>query len=337
MSKAVTVLTHTHNHSRKTTILKLGYIFKSMLSKNKMKLETQEQHFHRERSLRKFFTGLCLLVIVCFLVLWSFTSNEWKKHPPPSFLSVHFAGLYTNSTSPSVLSSEESSSFYSELEINFDDYSRLQQAVYWAGPDREITNMSMTTSPGHTKFIIQDLKESYQIGEELYVMVHAKDFDNKSKCYGGDFFQAKLFWSKTKASVFGEVVDLLNGSYSVRFLLPWVGEAQVAVRLIHSSEAVQVLKHHRDTDSDRVFFNGYYEGPGPNKTRLSETVKCNVKWDKNGLEHMGTGDCCCEYNDPGTGESWRCQRPKSLPCSALVYHSMGGYRNHLTKTEKMFM
>ncbi|XP_067222366.1 NXPE family member 3-like isoform X2 [Chanodichthys erythropterus] len=275
--------------------------------------------------------------MVCFLVLWSYTGNELKKHPPPSFLYEHLAGFYTNSTSPSVLSSEESSSFYSELGINLDDYSRLQQAVYWAGPNRKITNMSMTTSPDHTKFIIQDLKESYQIGEELYVIVHAKDFDNKSKCYGGDFFQAKLFWSKTKASVFGEVMDLLNGSYSVRFLLPWVGEARVAVRLIHSSEAVQVLKHHRDTDSDRVFFYGYYEGPGPNKTRLSETVKCNVKWDKNGLEHMGTGDCCCEYNDPRTGETWRCQRPKSLPCSALVYHSMGGYRNRLTNMEKMFM
>ncbi|XP_051717207.1 NXPE family member 3-like [Ctenopharyngodon idella] len=320
-------------HSPATT----GYELQAASENWKMLPSEDKFQVHRERSrLRKFFIGLYLLAIVAFLVLWYFTDNDWKKHPPPSFLSVHFGGLYTNSTSPSVLSSEEASLFYSELGINL-NYSRLQQAVYWAGPDREIANMSMTTSPGHTKFIIQDLKESYQIGEELYVMVHAKDFGNKSKRYGGDFFQAKLFWYKTKASVFGEVVDLLNGSYSVRFLLPWVGEAQVAVRLIHSSEAVQVLKHHRDTDSDRVFFIGYYEGPGPNKTRLNETVKCNVKWDKNGLEHMGTGDCCCEYNDPGTGESWRCQRPKSLPCSALVYHSMGGYRNHLTKTEKMFM
>ncbi|XP_056127987.1 NXPE family member 3-like [Rhinichthys klamathensis goyatoka] len=281
--------------------------------------------------------GLCLLVIMSCLVVWSYTGNERKKHPPPSFLSLHFPGIYTNSTSPSVLSSEESSSFYLEKGINLEDYSRLQQDVYWAGPDRAITNVSMSTSPGHTKFIIQNLKESYQIGEELYVTVHAKDFDNKSKLYGGDFFQAKLFWSKTKASVFGEVVDLLNGSYSVRFLLPWVGEAQVAVRLIHSSEAVQVLKHHRDTDSDRVFFKGYYEGPGPNKTRLSETVMCNVKWDNNGLERMGTEDCCCEYNDHRTGETWRCQRPKSLPCSSLVYHSMGGYRNRLTNKEKMLM
>ncbi len=58
----------------------------------------------------------------------------------------------------------------------------------------------MSTSPNHTTFTIENLKESYQIGEELFVTVHAKDFDNKAKNYGGDFFQAKLFWSKTKVS-----------------------------------------------------------------------------------------------------------------------------------------
>ncbi|XP_052472277.1 NXPE family member 3-like [Carassius gibelio] len=307
-----------------------------------MELESPNKQFHRKIScLRRFFTLLCLVVILCFLVVWTYIGNGRKKQPQPSILSQHFAGLSNspNSTSPSGFSSEESviSSFYSEFGILLDDYSRLQQAVYWDGPDRSITNVSMSTSPAHTTFIIENLKESYQTGEELFVTVHARDFDGKSKIYGGDFFQAKLFWSKTKSSVFGEVVDLHNGSYSVRFLLPWAGEAQVAVRLIHSSEAVQVLKHHRDTDSDRVYFNGYYEGPGPNKTRLSETVMCNVKWDKNGLEHMGTENCCCDYKDPHTKEIWRCQRPKSLPCSALVYHSMGGYRNRLTGKEKELM
>nr|XP_055053748.1 NXPE family member 3-like [Misgurnus anguillicaudatus] len=236
-------------------------------------------------------------------------------------------------------SESSSSSFYSEFGISSESYSSLQQTLYWAGPDRSITNVSMSTSPDHSTFIIQNLKDSYQIREELFVTIHARDFNNKPKCYGGDFFQAKLFSSKSpqKASVFGEVVDLLNGSYSVRFLLPWVGEAQVAVRLIHSSEAVQVLKHHRDTDSDRVFFNGYFEGPGPKGTRLTEIVKCNVKWDKNGLERMGTGDCCCDYKDFRTGEEWRCQRPKSLPCSARMYHSMGGYNRRVTAKEAMFM
>ncbi|XP_051966129.1 NXPE family member 3-like [Xyrauchen texanus] len=320
----------------------------NMITQNKMELETRRQHFHSERScLRLFFTGLCL-GIVCFLVVWSYMGNGKKKQSTPSILSQHFARLHNSTntiTSPAnnvlIISSEESESliksFYSELGISPDRYSSLQQVLFWAEPDRSVTPVSLSTSPAHSTFTIQDLRESYQIGEEIFVTVHARDFNNKPKHYGGDFFQAKLFLSKSKASVFGEVVDQLNGSYSVRFLLPWVGEAQVAVRLIHSSEAVQVLRRHRDTDSDRVFFKGYYEGPGPNGTRLSEVVKCNVKWDKNGLERMGTGDCCCEYKDSRTGETWRCQRPKSLPCSALIYHSMGGYINRLTKVETMLM
>ncbi|KAI7813055.1 putative NXPE family member 3-like [Triplophysa rosa] len=279
--------------------------------------------------------------MICFLVLRSQMGNEMKKQSPHSLLLQHFAKLH-NSSFPaadiSEISSKESltNAFYSEFGISSESYSSLQRALYWAGPDRSITSVSMSTSPAHSTFIIQNLKDSYQIGEELNVTIHTRDFQNKAKPYGGDFFQAKLFSSK-KDSVFGEVVDLLNGSYSVRFLLPWVGQAKVAVRLIHSSEAVQVLKHHRDTDSDRVFFNGYFEGPGLNGTRLKEIVKCNVKWDKNGLETMATEDCCCEYKDSRTGEEWRCQKPKTLPCSARVYHSMGGYINRVTAKEARFM
>ncbi len=58
----------------------------------------------------------------------------------------------------------------------------------------------MSTSPAHTSFIIENQKDSYQIGEELFVTVRSKDFDNTFKSYGGDFYQAKLFWSKTKVS-----------------------------------------------------------------------------------------------------------------------------------------
>nr|XP_055052898.1 NXPE family member 3-like isoform X2 [Misgurnus anguillicaudatus] len=299
--------------------------------------------------LRMLFIGLCFGT-AGLVVLWTYVGTKEAKHPPISFLSQHFAKLYNSrnfSTSPAdvqlEISSEDSesssSSFYSEFGISLESYSSLQQTLYWAGPDTTITNMSLSTSPDHSTFIIQNLKDSYQIGEELFVTIHARDFNNKPKRYGGDFFQAKLFSSESpkKASVFGEVVDLLDGSYSVRFFLPWVGEAQVAVRLIHSSEAVQVLKHHRDTDSDRVSFLGYFEGPGPNGTRLKETVLCNVKSDKNGLERINIGDCCCEYKDSRTGEEWRCRRPKSLPCSARVYHSIGGYINYMTAEEEMFL
>ncbi len=98
-----------------------------------------------------------------------------------------------------------------------------------------------------------------------------------------------------KASVYGEVVDHRNGTYSVALLLPWEGQAQVYVRLEHSSEVVQVLKKYRESSFPRSHYNGYFEGPGSNKTRISEVVECNLKWGADGS--WWKGDCCCEYKD----------------------------------------
>ncbi len=135
-----------------------------------------------------------------------------------------------------------------------------------------------------------------------------------------------------KASVYGEVVDHRNGTYSVALLLPWEGQAQVYVRLEHSSEVVQVLKKYRDSSFPRLHYNGYFEGPGPNKTRISEVVECNLKWGADGSWRKG--DCCCEYKDIRTGTVWQCERPKKLSCDKLVHHSFGPMESPLNLFEQ---
>uniref|UniRef100_A0A671MAJ1 NXPE C-terminal domain-containing protein n=1 Tax=Sinocyclocheilus anshuiensis TaxID=1608454 RepID=A0A671MAJ1_9TELE len=124
-----------------------------------------------------------------------------------------------------------------------------------------------------------------------------------------------------KASVYGEVVDHRNGTYSVALLLPWEGQAQVPVRLEHSSEVVQILKKYRESSFPRSHYNGYFEGPGLNKTRVHEVVECNLKWGADGS--WMKGDCCCEYKDIRTETVWQCERPKELSCDKLVHHSYG--------------
>ncbi len=131
--------------------------------------------------------------------------------------------------------------------------------------------------------------------------------------------------------MYGEVVDHRNGTYSVTLLLPWEGQAQVFVRLEHSSEVVQILKKYRESSFPRSHYNGHFEGSGTNKTRISEVVQCNLKWGAEGSWRRG--NCCCEYKDLKTGTVWQCERPKKLSCDKLVHHSRGGLESPLNAIE----
>ncbi|XP_066578220.1 NXPE family member 3-like [Amia ocellicauda] len=142
--------------------------------------------------------------------------------------------------------------------------------------------------------------------------------------HGGDFFQARLHSPKLKASTYSSVQDHHNGTYTVQFSLLWPGQAWISLRLIHSSEAVQVLLRHREDDPNKVSFRGYFEEGG-----RSETVVCNAQ--------RSGSRCCCEYKDPATGEMWFCQKPAALPCHALVYHSAGTYQAKLTDLDKSLL
>ncbi|KAI2647375.1 NXPE family member 4 [Labeo rohita] len=215
--------------------------------------------------------------------------------------------------------------------ISDEEWERLQKVIEWPGPDQEITHLNQSTSPVHSSFSVVGLKESYKVGEKISVTITARDHNKNLKRYGGDFFKAKLFNSELKASVYGEVVDHRNGTYSVNFLLPWEGQAQVFVRLEHSSEVVQILKKYRDSSFPRTHYQGYFES-GPSKTRIREVVECNLKWGADGSWRKG--NCCCEYKDIRTGTVWQCERPKTLSCDKLVHHSYGRLENPLNPFEQ---
>ncbi|KAL2102549.1 hypothetical protein ACEWY4_001717 [Coilia grayii] len=202
--------------------------------------------------------------------------------------------------------------------LGVEEWEQMLKAINWGGPERQVTSASRSTSPGHSTFTIQDLKQSYSVGEELHATIFAKDFSGQP-------------------NVFGEVLDHQNGTYSARFILPWVGQASVAVRMIHSSEAVQALKQHRSTDSDRIYFYGFFVGKNSSGARVQEAVVCNIKWAGVVLSPTAQKNCCCEYQDARTGLTWQCHHPKTLPCDALMYHSAGGSINRMTPLEKVLM
>ncbi|KAL7849887.1 hypothetical protein SRHO_G00192360 [Serrasalmus rhombeus] len=205
----------------------------------------------------------------------------------------------------------------------------IEQTLKWPAPPTSVTAVNQSTSPYTSSYIFQNPRTSYSVGDIISVVITARDGLNNSKVYGGDFFQAKLFNTELKASVYGEVVDHLNGTYTANFKLLWAGQANVAIRLIHSSEAVEVLLRHRERDPDKVFFTGVFRG-----LNQQEIVVCNAQRSERLLK---ASHCCCEYRHPITGESWICRRPNHLPCSAWVDHGMGGYQAQLSKLESTLL
>ncbi|KAL7861079.1 hypothetical protein AOLI_G00174280 [Acnodon oligacanthus] len=201
----------------------------------------------------------------------------------------------------------------------------IEKALKWPAPPTSVTAVNQSTSPYTSSYVLQNPCKSYSVGDIITVVIMARDGLNNSKVYGGDFFQAKLFNTEFKASVYGEVVDHHNGTYTATFKLLWEGQAKVSIRLIHSSEAVEVLLRHRERDPDKVFFTGVFRG-----LHHQETVVCNAQRSERLLK---ASHCCCEYRHPITGESWFCRRPNHLPCSAWVDHDMGGYQAQLSKLE----
>ncbi|XP_056105771.1 NXPE family member 3-like [Rhinichthys klamathensis goyatoka] len=257
-------------------------------------------------------------------VLWGL--NGWIQIRP--FQPPRPKPVPRNNNSSSTISAHD-------IGIGEEEWERLQKALDWPSPDQEITQLDQSTSPVHSTFSIVGLKESYKVGEKISVTITARDHNKNLKRYGGDFFKAKLFNSKLLASVFGEVVDHCNGTYSVALLLPWEGQAQVYVRLEHSSEVVQILKKYRESSFPRSHYKGHFEGSGPNKTRIIEVVQCNLKWGADGS--WSKGDCCCEYKDIKTGTVWQCEIPKKLSCDKLVRHSTGSLESPLNPFEKQLL
>ncbi|XP_063786978.1 NXPE family member 3-like isoform X2 [Pseudophryne corroboree] len=221
------------------------------------------------------------------------TVYSLKKYKPPS-PKMH--------TTPS-------SVFPQTIDSNFNELLRL---IDWPEPPSPVTHYNLSTSPRHCDYHLLNARDTYRIGETLEVLITARDHHARPKKYGGDYFRAKLHSPALKAGVTGHVKDHGNGSYLATLLLPWAGRAEVQIRLIHSSEAVAVLKKKRENHPEKVYFYGYFQFNGS-----SEMVECNLEV---------AGKDVCTYRNPVSGDTWQCVRPRKLPCDSWVYHSMGKNR-----------
>ncbi|XP_078021189.1 NXPE family member 3-like isoform X2 [Epinephelus lanceolatus] len=188
-------------------------------------------------------------------------------------------------------------------------------------------SLENTSDPAHSTFTILPRRGGGQwhVGDQLEVMIKMSDFHGRPKKYGGDFLLARLHNLKLGAGVAGQVLDHLNGSYSAVFSLPWEGDAQVEVTLVHPSEAITVLSRLTREHPDRIYFHSLFRSGS-----LSETTDCNVCL-------RPTQQPLCNYTDVRTGEPWFCYKPKKLSCDSRINHSRARYKVNIEANEtKLF-
>ena len=131
-------------------------------------------------------------------------------------------------------------------------------SIAWPTSTSNFTSFKNSSSAEHSTVRLEQPRDHYCVGDTLNVLVEMRNFAGYPKAYGGDFILARIHSPKLQACASGEVTDFFNGSYRVRFRLFWPGEVQVSVRLIHSSEAVEILQRDWMQDYSKAMYTGTF-------------------------------------------------------------------------------
>ncbi|XP_066292253.1 NXPE family member 3-like isoform X2 [Branchiostoma lanceolatum] len=183
-------------------------------------------------------------------------------------------------------------------------------------PLRDVTHANSTT------FVVINPEREYRQGDVLTAVIVARDARGRPKTYGGDFFRAKLVSVRPReASSAGHVTDHGNGTYTVQFPLYWAGDVTVSVQLVHPSEAVRILRRIRDVPAKRGYECVFLDS----QTGTREERPCFTSQPPGRpLHHL------CDFSRKEANGSWFCERPDTLPCSAIA-----GCRRNVTEKGKL--
>uniref|UniRef100_A0A8D2DNJ9 Neurexophilin and PC-esterase domain family member 4 n=1 Tax=Sciurus vulgaris TaxID=55149 RepID=A0A8D2DNJ9_SCIVU len=259
-----------------------------------------------------------LLLILAFLITFTVLPKSrkiWTTLKLPT--SLHHWNLITESSFPGA--SLNPATLLTETELRTKEIlEKLNQLI----PPRPFTHVNTTTSARHSTVSILNPRHTYCRGDQLDILLEARDHLGHRKKYGGDFLRARMSSPALKAGASGKVTDFNNGTYLVSFTLFWEGRVSLSLLLIHPSEGVSALWRARNQGYDRVIFTGQFVN-GTTQV-LSE---CGLV--------LNTKAELCQYLDARDEEAFYCVRPQHVPCAALTHmHSKNKEVSYLSKQER---
>ncbi|XP_071500336.1 NXPE family member 3-like [Diadema antillarum] len=196
---------------------------------------------------------------------------------------------------------------------------------------REIGNTSSTpddqrgiTNYEKSFFTITDPKKQYRLCDRIEVIIEARDDKDRRKLRGGDYFRVKIYNRALKAGASADGIDVQyigDGRYRAQFTARWSGEVFVRVILVHSAEAVDVLKRARETLPTRYGYAGRFVQTN-GSTRVAKDVQCNVV--------PPEAEAVCDLTNSRVHGPWFCAKPAGFECSSFAWTSANSaYSNQI--------
>ncbi|XP_031201410.1 NXPE family member 2 [Mastomys coucha] len=173
-------------------------------------------------------------------------------------------------------------------------------------PPRPFPNQSSTTSAKQSTATIHNPQNTYCVGDQLDILLVARDYLGHRKKYGGDFLRARISSPALKAGASGKVTDFNNGTYLISFTLFWEGPVSLSVLLMHPSEGASALWRARNQGYGKIIFTGQFlNGTFPLLTECGFTLKTSAE--------------LCQYLDARDDEAFYCLKLPGVPCEALTH------------------
>uniref|UniRef100_A0A8C0WU24 NXPE C-terminal domain-containing protein n=1 Tax=Castor canadensis TaxID=51338 RepID=A0A8C0WU24_CASCN len=232
-------------------------------------------------------------------------------------ISFHHMNTSTKSSCPETPRTPVNSPTESQLRVR-EILEKLDQLI----PPRPFIHVNTTTSAKHSTATILNPQDTYCRGDQLDILLEARDHLGHRKEYGGDFLRARTSSPALNAGASGKVTDFNNGTYLVSFTLFWEGQVSLSVLLIHPSEGVSALWRARNQGYDKVIFTGQFSSGA------------SQVYSECGLALNSTAELC-QYLDGQDQEAFYCVRPPHVPCAALTHmQSKNKKVSYLTKQER---
>lgn len=259
-----------------------------------------------------------LLFIVIFWISFTIFRNPmklWAVFKLPA--SFNQWNLIMKSSCPKVPLNPSVSPTETELRIR-EILEKLNKQI----PPRPFAHLNNTTSATHSTATILNPQDTYCVGDQLDILVEARDHLRNRKGYGGDFLRARMSSPALKAGASGKVTDFNNGTYLVSFTLFWEGQVSLSILLMHPSEGVSALWRARNQGYDKIIFSGHFvSGASQVHTDCALVLNSSVE--------------LCQYLDAQDQEAFYCVKPPNVPCAAITQmHSKNKDISYLSQQER---